>query len=83
MILKIDGHPFYTTLSFVHHFKAMGEFKLELQSGDAQFGSKSAIFCPVWPWSLTDDLKKIGQLSYAAWSFVHHFMAIGELKFEL
>ena len=32
--LKIDGwpwntigHPFYTTLSFVHHFKAMGEYQ--------------------------------------------------------
>ena len=22
------------------------------------FGSKSAIFCPVWPWNLTDDLEK-------------------------
>ena len=28
----------------MHHFKAMGEFKLELQSGSAQFGSRSAIF---------------------------------------
>ena len=63
--LKFDGWPwktiwqlFYTTLSFVHHFKAMGEFKLELQSGNTQFGSKSAIFCPVWPWNLMDDLEK-------------------------
>ena len=52
------GHLFYTTSSFVHHFKAMGEFKLELQSGNAQFGSKSAIFCPVWHWNLKDDLEK-------------------------
>ena len=22
------------------------------------FGSKTAIFCPVWPWNLTDDLEK-------------------------
>ena len=65
MTLKFDGWPwktighlFYTTLRFVHHFKAVGEFKLELQSGNAQFGSKSAIFCPVWPWNLTDDLDK-------------------------
>ena len=36
----------------------MGEFKLELQSWNAQFGSKSAIFCPVWPWNLMDDLEK-------------------------
>ena len=55
---KTIGHLFYTTSSFVHHFKAMGEFKLKLQSGNAQFGSKSAIFCPVWPWNLTDDLKQ-------------------------
>ena len=44
--------------SFVHHFKSIGEYKLELQSGEAQFGSKSAISCPVWPWHLTDDLEK-------------------------
>ena len=63
--LKFDGWPwetiehfFYTPLSFVHHFKAIGEFKLKLQSGNAQFGSKSAFFCPVWPWNLTDDLQK-------------------------
>ena len=55
---KTIGHFFYATLSFVHHFKAISEFKLELQSGNAQFGSKSAIFCPVWPWNLTDDLEK-------------------------
>ena len=46
---KTIGHLFNATLNFVHHFKAIGEFKLELQSGNAQFGSKSAIFCPVWP----------------------------------
>ena len=54
---KTLGHLFYTTLSFVHHSKAMGEVKLELESGNAQFGSKSATFCPVWPWYLTDDLE--------------------------
>ena len=55
---KTIGHLFYATLTFVHHLKAIGEFKLKLQSGNAQFGSKSAIFCPVWPWNLTDDLEK-------------------------
>ena len=35
---KKIGHLFYTMPSFVHHFKAMGEFKLELQSRNAQFG---------------------------------------------
>ena len=34
----------YATLSFVHHFIAIYEFKMELQSGSAKFGSKSAIF---------------------------------------
>ena len=41
---KTIGHHFYVTSSFVHHFLAIGEFKLELQSGNAQFGSKSTIF---------------------------------------
>ena len=65
MTLKFDGWPwktighlFYTTSSFVHHFKSIGELKLKLQSRNAQFGSKSAIFCPVWPWNLTDALEK-------------------------
>ena len=55
---KTIGYLSYAASSFVHHFIAIGEFKLELQSGNAQFGSKSAIFCPVWPWTLTDDLEK-------------------------
>ena len=54
---KTIGHIFCTILSFVHHFKAMSEFNLELRSGNAQFGSKSAIFCPLRPWNLTDDLE--------------------------
>ena len=40
------GHLFYTTLTVVHHLKAICEFILDLQSGNAQFGSKSAIFVP-------------------------------------
>ena len=42
----------------MHHFIAVGECKLKLQSGNAQFGSKSVIYCPVWPWNLTDDLEQ-------------------------
>ena len=41
------GHLFYATSSFVRHFVVIGEFKLELQSRNVQFGSKS-----------TDDLHK-------------------------
>ena len=62
--LKCDGWPWkpighiYVASSFMHHFIAISEFKLKLQSGKAQFGSKSAILCPVWPWNLMDDLEK-------------------------
>ena len=51
--LKFDGWPwktigylFYDASSFMHHFIAIGELKLKFQSGNGQFGSKSAIFCP-------------------------------------
>ena len=40
-----------------HHFKAMGEFKLELQSGNAQIGSKSTIFVAL-SCDSTDDFEK-------------------------
>ena len=89
--LKFDGcprqimrHVFYTTSNFVYHFRSISEFKLELQSGNAQSGSNSLIFFSHvtlqfdrWPW------KTIGHLFYATSSFVHHFIAIGELKLEL
>ena len=56
--LKTIGHLFYATSSFVHHLVPIGEFKLELQSGNAQSGSNSTFFRAVWPWNLTDDLQK-------------------------
>ena len=56
--LKTIGHLFYVTSSFVHHFIPIGEFKLELQSRNAQIGSKSTIFLAVWPSNWTDDLEK-------------------------
>ena len=55
---KTIGHLFNATSSFVHHFVAIDEFKVELQSGNAQSGSNSTIFRVVWPWYLTDDLEK-------------------------
>ena len=55
---KTIGHLFYSTSSFVHYLVAIGVFKFELQSGNAQFGSNSTIFRAVWPWNLTDDLEK-------------------------
>ena len=81
---KKIGHLFYTASSFVHHFKAISEFNLELDYRNAQFGSKSMIFFrrvtsqfDIWPWKTT------GHLSYATSGFVHHFVTIGELKLEL
>ena len=81
---KTIGHLFYTMSSLVHYFKAIGRFKLELQSGKAQYGSKSVIFLSHvtlkfdgWHWKTT------GHLSYTTSSFVHHFKAIGEFKLEL
>ena len=55
---KTTGHLFYHTLSFVHHFDAIGKFKHKLKSGNAQFGSKSTIFGAVWPRNFTDDPEK-------------------------
>ena len=81
---KTMGHLFYVASSFVHHFTAMLEFKLELQSGNTQFWSKSMIFFSRvtlkfngWP------SKTIGHIFYATSSFVQHFVAIGEFKLEL
>ena len=89
--LKFDESPwktivnlFYATSSFVFYSIAFSQNKLELQSGNAQFGSKSAFFLSSvtlkfdgWPW------KTIGYLFYATSSFVHHFTTIGEFKLEL
>ena len=55
---KIIGHLFYATSSFVHHFKSIGEFKLDLQSGNTQFGSKLAIFLSRVILKLMNDLGK-------------------------
>ena len=55
--LKFDGwhwktirHIFCAASSFVHLFRSLSELQLELQSGNAQFGSTSMIFLAVWPW---------------------------------
>ena len=53
---KTIGHLFSATSSFVQHFVAIGEFKLELQSGNAQSRSNSTIFRGVWPWNMKYDL---------------------------
>ena len=43
---KTMEHIFYATSSCMHHFTTIGEFKLELQSGNTELGSISAIFAP-------------------------------------
>ena len=42
----------------MHHFIAIGEFKLKLQSGNVQSGSNATLFRAVWPWNLMDDLQQ-------------------------
>ena len=54
---KTIGHLSYATSGFVHRFTTIGQFKLELQSGNP-LGSNSVIFGPVWPRNLTDNLGK-------------------------
>ena len=89
--LKFDGCPwktigllFYVASSFMHHFITIGEFKLKQQSGNTQFGSKSALFVPRvtskfdrWPW------KTIGNLFDVISSFMHNFVASSKFKLEL
>ena len=56
---KTKKHFFQATSSVVHNFKAISEFKSELQSRNAKFRSKLAIsFSPVLPRHFTNDLKK-------------------------
>ena len=44
---------------------------------------KISVFCPVGPWSLTDDLKTIGHLFYDTSTIVHHLVPICVFKLEL
>ena len=60
-------HLVYTTSSFVHHLKSICEVKLEIQSGNDQFGSKLAMFGPAWPGNLMDDHEK----QYGTTSMLH------------
>ena len=83
MTLKNNRAPFYTTLSFVHHFKAIGEFQTGVTVRKRSVWVKIGNFLPRvtlnfdgWPW------KTIGHLFYVASSFVHHFIAINEFKLE-
>ena len=57
-----------TCIKLMHHFVAIGEFKLELQSGNGQlrqnrrfFFSRVTLQFDLWPW------KTIGHLFYYTW----------------
>ena len=84
MIQKTIGHIFYATLSFLHHFVAIGEFNWSdspetpnLGQNPRFFFSRVTLKFDGWP------SKTIGHLFYATSSFVQHFIAIGEFKLEL
>ena len=65
---KTIRHLFYAMSSFVHYFKAIREFKLELQSGNAQFGSKSTTFfvlCDLEIWFMTLKNNRAHPLCYS------------------
>ena len=49
---KTIGHHFYANSSFVQHFVALCEFKLELQSRNAPIRAKFVL----WLWPLSSDL---------------------------
>ena len=91
MTLKFDGWPrkivrhlFYTTSRFVHHFKSIGEIKLELRSANAKFESKLATVCPVWSWNFAGwPWQMIRHLFNDSLIFVHHFKATREFKIKL
>ena len=55
MTFKNNRAPFPHYYSLVHHFIAVCEFKLVLQSGNAQIGSKLAMFvlCDTEIWRMT------------------------------
>ena len=73
---KTIGHLFYATSSFVHHFIAIGEFKLQLQSGNAQSGSNSAILAPchleIWRMTLKNNRAPLLSNINLYVSFHHH-----------
>ena len=58
MTLQNNRAPLLCYSKLSTSFVAIGEFKLELQSGNAQSGSNLTIFRAVWRWNLTDDLAK-------------------------
>ena len=74
---KTIGHLFYVASSFLHYFIAIGKFELELQSGNAQFGSKSVIFfvpsdLEIWRMTLKNNRAPLLSSIKLYASFHHH-----------
>ena len=63
---KTTGLLFYANSSFLHHFIAIGQSKLELESGNSKFGSKSAILvlCDLEIWRMTLENNGAPHLTY-------------------
>ena len=55
LTFKNNREPLLCCFNFVHHFIAISDFELKLQSKNAQFGSKSTIFvpCDLENWQMT------------------------------
>ena len=76
---KTIGHIFYATSSFLHHFVATGEFKVELHVvWERPIGSNSTFFCRVtlkfdgWHWktnraSLLSNIKLYALFHHLMW----------------
>ena len=76
---KTIGHLSYPTSSFVHHFIAIGEFDLELQSGNAQSGSNWTILRAgdLESWRMTLQNNRAPLLSIIKlYASFHHHMSI-------
>ena len=74
---KTTVHLCYATPSCVHHFVANGEFKLDIQSGNAQLGSNSFFGrCDLEIWQVTLKNNKAPLLSNIKLcaSFHHHIL---------
>ena len=78
MTLKNNRAPLLCYFKLCTSFQSHWWIQTGVTVGNAQFGSKSAILCPVWPWNLT--WKTIGNLFYATSSFVHHFVTICKFR---
>ena len=77
MTLKITGHLFYVISSFVHHFKATNEFKLELQSGNARLQTLESYLHIAFSVSTKRNSRRLGWLETwritGLWDLICHF----------